>query len=83
MLKINPDKIKIICWCLYKRTKAKTNSSYPRHVWYDQLLEKYTQNMIDIDYFTNKFNQIIIDDGGHPNTDGYSVLAYMNKSFKL
>jgi hypothetical protein len=76
-----PD-IKLIFWCLYKRTKANKNSSYPKHLWYDTVKEKYKNNIIDIDLFTNPedFNLSILDEGGHPNRKGFVLLDNMIKS---
>jgi hypothetical protein len=79
-----PD-IKLIFWCLYKRTKGNKNSSYPNHLWYDVIKEKYKSNIIDIDLFTTpeNFNSKILDEGGHPNKDGYKLLDNMiNGCFK-
>jgi hypothetical protein len=75
-------KIKLIFWCLYKRTKANNNSSYPKHLWYDVIKEKYKNNIIDIDLFTtpDEFNSKIIDDSAHPNKEGYILLDNMIKS---
>lgn len=74
--------IKLIFWCLYKRTKANKNSSYPIHLWYDIVKKKYENNIIDIDLFTNptEFNTKILDEGGHPNKKGYVLLDNMIKS---
>jgi len=71
--------IKLIFWCLYKRTKANKNSSYPKHLWYDSIKEKYKNNIIDIDLFTNSenFNSKTLDTGGHPNKEGYILLDTM------
>lgn len=73
-----PD-IKLIFWCLYKRTKANKNSSYPKHLHYDALKERYAKNIIDINLYISdeEFNNIIIDDGGHPNKEGYELLDRM------
>jgi hypothetical protein len=75
-------KIKLIFWCLYKRTKANDNSSYPKYLWYDSIKEKYKNNIIDIDLFTTPdgFNSKILDDGGHPNREGYILLDSMIRS---
>lgn len=74
--------IKLIFWCLYKRTRANKSSSYPRHLWYDVVKERYKNNIIDIDLFTTpeEFNAKILDEGGHPNKDGYVLLDTMIKS---
>jgi len=71
--------IKLIFWCLYKRTKVNKNSSYPNHLWYDTIKEKYKNNIIDIDLFTTpeNFNLKILDEGGHPNKYGYILLDNM------
>ena len=71
--------IKLIFWCLYKRTKANKNSSYPKHLGYDIIKEKYKNNIIDIDLFTtsDNFNLNILDGGGHPNKEGYILLDAM------
>jgi len=71
--------IKLIFWCLYKRTKVNKNSSYPNHLWYDTIKERYKNNIVDIDLFTTpeNFNLKILDEGGHPNKDGYILLDNM------
>jgi hypothetical protein len=71
--------IKLIFWCLYKRTKVNKNSSYPKHLWYDVIKEKYKNNILDIDLFTTpeNFNLKILDEGGHPNKEGYVLLDAM------
>jgi len=71
--------IKLIFWCLYKRTKVNKCSSYPNHLWYDTIKEKYKNNIIDIDLFTTpeNFSLKILDEGGHPNKDGYILLDNM------
>lgn len=76
--------VKLIFWCLYKRTKANKNSSYPKHLWYDEIKNKYKNNIIDIDLFTTpeEFSLKIIDEGGHPNKEGYILLDNMIKSSK-
>jgi hypothetical protein len=76
--------IKLIFWCLYKRTKANKNSSYPNHLWYDIIKEKYKNNIIDIDLFTTpeNFNLKILDAGGHPNKDGFILLDNMINNSK-
>jgi hypothetical protein len=58
--------IKLIFWCLYKRTKANKHSSYPKHLWYDVIKEKYKDNILDIDLFTNPkvFNSAILYEVG-------------------
>ena len=45
--------IKLIFWCLYKRTKSNKNSSYPKHLWYDSIKERYKHNILDIDLRRN------------------------------
>ncbi len=67
--------IKLIFWCLYKRTKV-NKSSYPIYLWYDSIKVKYVDNIIDIDKYTNpqEFSNMIIDEGGHPNRNGYILL---------
>ncbi len=71
--------IKLIFWCLYKRTKANADSSYPKHLWYDEIKKRYQKNIIDIDLFTTpeEFNNQIIDEGAHPNADGFRLLNSM------
>jgi len=71
--------VKLIFWCLYKRTKVNKYSSYPNHLWYDIIKYKYKNNIIDIDLFTTpeNFNLKILDEGGHPNKDGYILLDNM------
>jgi hypothetical protein len=74
--------VKVIFWCLYKRTKANPNSSYPRAYWYDTIKGRYPHNIIDIDNFTTpqKFNTFIRDEGAHPNKAGYILLDTMIRS---
>lgn len=74
--------IKLIFWCLYKRTKVNKNSSYPKHLWYDVIKERYRNNILDIDMFTTpeEFSLKILDDGAHPNREGYNLLDTMIKS---
>jgi hypothetical protein len=76
--------IKLIFWCLYKRTKVNKNSSYPKHLWYDVIKEKYKDNIIDIDLFTTpeEFNLKILDEGGHPNKEGLILLDNIINSVK-
>ena len=71
--------IKLIFWCLYKRTKSNKNSSYPKHLWYDSIKERYKHNILDIDLFTTPedFNSKILDEGGHPNKKGFILLDSM------
>jgi hypothetical protein len=68
--------IKLIFWCLYKRTKVNKNSSYPKHLWYDVIKEKYKNNILDIDLYTNpeEFSLKILDNGAHPNKEGFILL---------
>ncbi len=71
--------IKLIFWCLYKRTKANKNSSYPADLWYDAIKKRYKNNICDIDLYISaeNFNNLVIDEGGHPNKDGYLLLDKM------
>ena len=80
IIKICP-KIKLIFWCLYKRSKA-NKSSNPQYLWYDTIKEKYKNNIIDIDNFinVNSFNSLTIDGGGHPNKKGLELLSKMVES---
>ena len=72
-------KIKLIFWCLYKRTKSNKKSSYPLHLHYDAIKKRYPNNILDIDLYISDehFNNLIIDEGGHPNKDGYLLLDKM------
>lgn len=72
-------KIKLIFWCLYKRTKANKNSSYPLHLQYDAVKKRYPNNILDIDLYisADEFNNIIIDNYSHPNKEGYLLLDKM------
>jgi hypothetical protein len=74
--------IKLIFWCLYKRTKAGEFSSYAPHLGYDEVKKRYKDNIIDIDNFTTpkEFNKQIRDDSAHPNKDGYILLDTMVRS---
>ena len=77
--------IKLIFWCLYMRTKVNKNSSYPKYSYYDVIKKKYKKNIIDIDLFTNPkdFGKKVLDNGGHPNKDGFILLDKMIKSMQL
>ncbi len=75
--------IKLIFWCLYKRTKANTTSSYPSYAWYDEIKKRYANHIIDIDNYTTpeEFNtSLICDESAHPNRAGYLVLDKMIRS---
>lgn len=74
--------IKLIFWCLYKRTKANSNSSYPQNLHYDSIKKLYVDNILDIDMYTDaeQFNTLIVDEGGHPNKEGYILLDKMIQS---
>ena len=78
-------KIKLIFWCLYKRTKVNLNSSYPKYLWYDSVKVRYLKNIIDIDLFTNQheFSDCILDEGAHPNKKGYMLLNNMIQSLNV
>lgn len=71
--------VKLIFWCLYKRTKASKNSSYPKHLWYDVVKKRYPNNIIDIDLFidSKEFDKLTKDKGGHPNKEGFELLNRM------
>jgi len=73
-----PD-IKLIFWCLYKRTKVSKTSSYPSDLWYDSIKIRYSRNIIDIDCYTDpvSFDQMTIDLGGHPNKAGLKLISDM------
>ena len=78
--------IKLIFWCLYKRTKANKNSSYPHNYWYDAIKTRYPDNIIDIDKYISPelFNKVIRDQGAHPTQKGYVLLHIMiMSSFRL
>jgi hypothetical protein len=70
--------IRLIFWCLYKRTRV-NHSSYPRELWYDKMASKYNKNVIDIDRFTttSEFQTMILDESGHPNEKGLELLSNM------
>lgn len=70
--------IKLIFWCLYKRTSV-NHSSYPRELWYDILCETYSNNVVDIDLYTNPsdFRTMTLDESGHPNKKGMELLSKM------
>lgn len=75
IISICPD-IKLIFWCLYKRTRV-NRSSYPRELWYDVMIKKYSSNVIDIDNYITpvEFQKIILDESGHPNPNGLKFLS--------
>jgi hypothetical protein len=68
--------IRLIFWCLYKRTRV-NHSSYPRELWYDSMCRIYNKNVIDIDVFTTpgEFQTMILDESGHPNVKGLTLLS--------
>jgi hypothetical protein len=70
--------IRLIFWCLYKRTRV-NNSSYPRELWYHQMRDTYSKNIIDIDTFTtpHEFQTMTLDEAGHPNIKGMELLSNM------
>ncbi len=71
--------IKLIFWCLYKRTKGR-DSSYPVEYQYDAMRTRYVDNTIDIDAYTTpeEFQTTLTrDEGGHPTREGYLVLSRM------
>ena len=76
--------IKLIFWCLYTRTYIKDKSSYPIHLQYPAIKDRYASNIIDIDAFTTpqEFKSLIRDEGGHPNVRGYELLSEMVKSIE-
>lgn len=78
IISIRPD-IKLIFWCLYMRTRVNEKSSYPKHLWYDKIREKYKNNIIDIDLFSNSndFLSKTLDAGGHPGKQGLELLDSM------
>jgi hypothetical protein len=49
---------------------------------YDMMRQRYPHHCVDIDWYLKRekttFDRCIIDDGGHPNYNGYSIL---NKIF--
>jgi hypothetical protein len=77
--------IKLVFWCLYKRTKVNNNSSYARHLWYDEVKKRYKNNILDIDAFTTpqEFNKKIRDESAHPTKSGYILLDTMIRSITL
>lgn len=81
IISIRPD-IKLIFWCLYMRTRVNEKSSYPKHLWYDKITEKYKNNIIDIDLFSNPedFLSKTLDAGGHPGKSGFELIWQMVKS---
>lgn len=80
IIKICPN-IKLIFWCLYKRSRV-NKSSYPEHLWYNSIKDKYHNNIIDIDAFTNpkEFDNGTQDSGGHPNKKGFELMSRMIES---
>lgn len=69
--------IKLVFWCLYMRTKCRKSVTYPEDCGYDAMRRRYPRNAVDIDsYLRNgvSFEDCISDEGGHPNSFGYSLL---------
>jgi len=73
--------VRLIFWCLYARTKIKNSNMYDV-CGYDMMRQRYPHHCVDIDWYLKRekttFDRCIIDDGGHPNYNGYSIL---NKIF--
>lgn len=72
-----PD-IKLIFWCLYFRTKV-CNTNIPQFGRYDEIMNRYKNNTIDISKITNTMsvNDVKLlykDAGGHPSISGYRIL---------
>jgi hypothetical protein len=70
--------IKLVFWCLYHRTNNVGSRTIAKEHTYAAMLAKYTNNCIDIDYelkiMNLKFGECIIDQGAHPNHNGYKVI---------
>jgi hypothetical protein len=73
--------VRLIFWCLYTRTKIRKSAMYDVY-GYDAMRERYPYNCVDIEMYLNRekttFDRCIIDEGGHPNHKGYTIL---NKIF--
>ena len=79
VIEILPE-VRLIFWCLYKRTRTTDASSYPIGAQYKSMVSRYAQNVIDIDEFTtpSDFNtRLTVDSGGHPSSAGQAVLSSM------
>ena len=71
-------RVRLVFWCLYKRTRASTTSSYPRFAWYDETVARYRANVVDIDDYTTpeEFNaDLVTDPAGHPSRRGHELLG--------
>jgi len=70
--------VRLIFWCLYARTKIRKSNTYDAAYGYDAMRQRYHNNCVDIDMYLKSenttFDKSIIDDGGHPNHKGYSIL---------
>ena len=71
-------RLKLIFWCLFMRSKCH-ESSYPRHLQYDAIRERYAGNIIDIEEFVTveAFRGMVKDLGGHPNAAGFALIDKM------
>lgn len=72
--------VKLIFWCLYTRTKLYQSNMYHEY-GYDEMCKRYSNNYVDIDLYLHSenitFDQCVVDVGGHPSYQGYSILKKM------
>jgi lysophospholipase L1-like esterase len=62
------------------RTMTRPTHSYPPDMDYAACVARYAANTIDIgEYVADgaEFRTLVHDDGGHPNNEGYRLLALM------
>jgi len=73
-------KIKLVFWCLYQRTRNNLSKSIPYDYSYASMMNRYPNNAVDIDIYLKannlQFSDCIIDGGGHPNYNGYTILKH-------
>jgi len=73
-------KIKLVFWCLYQRTRNTVSTSIPYDYSYDAMMNRYPDNTVNIVEHlienNSKFSDCIIDAGGHPNYEGYTILKH-------
>ena len=73
--------VQLIFWCLYQRTRNRVSNTVPPEYTYDAMVERYPNNVLDIDSFLSRFDtsfeKCVLDEGGHPNRLGYRLLSSM------
>lgn len=77
--------IKLIFWCLYTRTKLHKSDMYDEY-GYDEMCQRYPNNYVDIDLYLHSenitFDKCVVDNGGHPSYQGYSILKKIFSTYE-